>query len=348
MSAVKSAKKLHAACLEIYSARRDGANMTDSSLPGALVADAEHDVMDILGADVAVPQPNRFGDGVKIVLRFVAVFALAMLVWELVKFVGGTPWRYTTAEGALFDFTWFPPFQFKIANDLNMPHLWDIFGALIQPAQRNGPPLVNVLAQAALVTMTAALVGFIIGTAVGLLLGTIFAHSPLLERSLVPYVVASQTIPILAIAPMVVVWLKAGWWSVALLAAYLCFFPVTINTLRGLRSPDPRALELMKSYAATTWATLWKVRYPSALPYIFTALKIAATTSVVGAIIGELPSGIREGLGGAILNFNQYYAIMPQKLWATIIFTAVVGILFFISITLVERVMTRNMRKLES
>jgi NitT/TauT family transport system permease protein len=321
--------------------------MSESTLPGALVQSAENDVMDVLGADVAVPQPNRFGEGVKIVVRFVVVFAIAMVAWELLKFIGGSPWRFSTAEGALFDLEWFPPLEFKVASDLNMPHLWDIFGALVQPAQRNGPPLINVLAQSAVVTMTAALAGFLIGTTVGLLLGTIFAHSALLERSLVPYVVASQTIPILAIAPMVVVWLKAGWWSVALLAAYLCFFPVTINTLRGLRSPDPRAIELMNSYAATTWATLWKVRYPSAMPYIFTALKIAATTAVVGAIIGELPSGIREGLGGAILNFNQYYAITPHKLWAVIIFTSFVGILFFISITLVERLMLRNMRKLE-
>jgi len=321
--------------------------MSESTLPGALVTNAENDVMDVLGADVAVPQPQRFKEGIKIVLRFLVVFGIAMVLWELVKFIGGSPWRFSTADGALFNLEWFPPFEWKIASDLNMPHLWDIFGALIQPAQRNGPPLVNVLAQAAVVTMTAALAGFLIGTAVGLFLGTVFAHSALLERSLVPYVVASQTIPILAIAPMVVVWLRAGWWSVALLAAYLCFFPVTINTLRGLRSPDPRAIELMNSYAASTWATLWKVRYPSALPYIFTALKIAATTAVVGAIIGELPSGIREGLGGAIMNFNQYYAITPHKLWAVIIFTAVVGILFFITVTLVERVMTRNMRKLE-
>lgn len=322
--------------------------MTESPLPGALVQSAENDVLDVLGADVAVPQPNRFGEGVKIVVRFVVVFAIAAVVWELLKFIGGSPWRFSTAEGALFNLQWFPPLEFKVASDLNMPHLWDIFGALVQPAQRNGPPLINVLAQAAVVTMTAAFAGFVIGSTFGLLLGTIFAHSALLERSLSPYVVGSQTIPILAIAPMIVVWLKAGWWSVAFLAAYLCFFPVTINTLRGLRSPDPRAIELMKSYAATTWATLWKVRYPSALPYIFTALKIAATTAVVGAIIGELPSGIREGLGGAILNFNQYYAITPHKLWAVILFTAFVGILFFITVTLVERVMLRNMRKLEN
>lgn len=322
--------------------------MAETTLPKTLVTSAEEDVLEALGADVTIPRTKRVRPFLRSVIRLVAIFFLVCIAWEAVKFVSGTPWRFTTSEGALFNLQWKPPLPIPLASDLNMPHIWDILGALVQPAQRNGPPLITVLVQAAFVTMAAAAVGFVIGSTVGLILGTVFAHSELLERALVPYVVGSQTIPILAIAPMVVVWLRAGWWSVALLAAYLCFFPVTINTLRGLRSPDPRAIELMKSYAATTWTILWKVRYPAALPYIFTALKIAATTSIVGAIIGELPSGIREGLGGAILNFNQYYAIQPHKLWATIIFTALVGILFFISVTLVERVMLRNMQKLES
>jgi NitT/TauT family transport system permease protein len=168
------------------------------------------------------------------------------------------------------------------------------------------------------------------------------AHSSLLERGLMPYVVASQTVPILAIAPMVVVWLQAGWWSVAIIAAYLAFFPVTINTVRGLRSPDPQALELMRSYAASQWTTLWKLRLPTAIPYIFTALKISATASVVGAIVGELPSGISDGLGGAILNFNQYYISGPAKLWATIVTTALAGMLFYAAIALSERAFRRH------
>ncbi len=106
---------------------------------------------------------------------------------------------------------------------------------------------------------------------------------------------------------------------------------MTVNTLRGLLSPDPRALELMHSYAARNWATLWKLRVPSALPYIFTALKIAATASVVGAIIGEAPASIQEGLGGAIINFNQYYVLEPENLWATNLYAAVLGILFFLA-----------------
>ena len=139
------------------------------------------------------------------------------------------------------------------------------------------------------------------------------AHSRLLERGLLPYVVASQTVPILAIAPMVVVGLGskgvAPWMSVAVIAAYLTFFPVTVNTLRGLRSVDPRALELMHSYAASRWSVLWRLRVPASLPYLFTALKIAATASVIGAIIGETPASIQDGLGDAIVNFNQYYSL---------------------------------------
>ncbi len=111
-----------------------------------------------------------------------------------------------------------------------------------------------------------------------------------------------------------------------LIATYLTFFPVTIAEIRGLRSPDPRALELMRSYAAVDWTIFWKVRLPASMPYLFTALKVAATASVVGTIIGEDPGGTAEGLGRAIVNFNQQYISGPEKLWATILIAAGVGI----------------------
>ena len=175
------------------------------------------------------------------------------------------------------------------------------------------------------------------------------AHSRLLQRGFLPYIVASQTIPILAIAPMVVVWVNPkppgplqGWGAVAVIASYLTFFPVTINTLRGLRSADPRALELMRTYAASRWTILWKLRVPASLPYVFAALKLAATASVVGAIIGELPSGLQDGLGGAIINFNQYYSFEPQELWATNVVAAALGILFFVAVVVAERIVVRR------
>lgn len=255
-------------------------------------------------------------------LAVVLVVVALACVWELIKLI------------------------FNLDNR-TLPHVWDIAAAFAQPSRRNGPPLISVLIEAALFTLRGALFGFLIGAILGFILGTVFAHVPLLERSLVPYVVASQTVPILAIAPMVVIWLRGSWWSVPVIAAYLTFFPVTINTLRGMRSPDPRAVELMHSYAASTWQTLWKLRFPAALPAIFTALKIAATASVVGAIIAELPSGIQQGLGGAILNFNQYYITGPERLWAAIFMAAIVGIALFIAVSLAERLALKNIVRAE-
>ena len=227
----------------------------------------------------------------------------------------------------------------KILNDLNLPHLQMIAEAFLQPARRNGELLLlRILADAGIYTFSEAIFGFIFGAALGFVLGSVFAHSRLLERGLLPYVVASQTVPILAIAPMVVIWLGAGQFSVAVIAAYLTFFPVTINTLRGLQSPAAERIELMRSYAASRWTIMWKLRLPSALPYIFTALKVSATASVVGAIIGELPSGIGDGLGRAILDFSSDYSMVSTpKLWASIVMAAAVGIVFFVSVSLAER-----------
>ena len=232
----------------------------------------------------------------------------------------------------------------KILNDLNLPHLQMIAEAFLQPARRNGELLLlRILTDAGIYTLSEAIFGFVFGAALGFVLGAIFAHSRLMERGLLPYVVASQTVPILAIAPMVVIWLGAGKLSVAVIAAYLTFFPVTINTLRGLQSPAAEQVELMRSYAAGRWTILWKLRLPAALPYIFTALKVSATASVVGAIIGELPSGIGDGLGRAILDFSSDYSLVSTpKLWASIVMAAMVGILFFVTVTLAERVALRG------
>lgn len=273
------------------------------------------------------------------VLSFILVLILIGVAWETLKFIGGDPWRPDTNP---FSIAHDPPYRFKVASDLNLPHIWKIISAFGRESRRNGPPLIQVLASASLFTFREAIVGFLLGGVLGLTLGTLFAHIPILERGCMPYVVASQTVPILAIAPMVIIWLKAGWVSVAVISAYLTFFPVTINTLRGLLSPDPTTIELMRSYAASTRDILFKVRFPAALPYIFTAFKISATASVVGAIIGELPSGIRNGLGGAILNFNSYYITGPERLWAAIIASSIVGITFYLLVTLAETIVLRN------
>ena len=190
------------------------------------------------------------------------------------------------------------------------------------------------------------MVGFALGASIGFLLGVVLAQWRLLQRGFLPYIVASQTVPILAVAPIVVVYLGtlqvAAWFSVAVIAAYLTFFPVAISTLRGLQSADRQALELMRSYAAGRLTVLWKLRLPTALPYIFAALKVSATASIVGAIIGELPSGIQDGLGGKILVFNQYYGLDPTQLWATNLIAALLGICFFLVVVLAERLVVRR------
>jgi NitT/TauT family transport system permease protein len=234
-------------------------------------------------------------------------------------------------------------------NGRTMPHVYDMVGQLFEPSRRNGPLLIDVLLDAAAFTAKEAAAGFLLGATVGFAIAVVLSESRLLQRGFLPYIVASQTIPILAIAPMVVVWINPklpesleGWGAVSVIAAYLTFFPVTINTLRGLQSADPRALELMRSYAASRWKILLKLRIPTSFPFLFTALKIAAPASVVGAIIGELPSSIQDGLAGAILNFNQYYVTSPESLWATNIIAAGLGILFFAVVAIAERLLVRR------
>ena len=256
----------------------------------------------------------------------------------------GSLWGLWEGYRALWShqgWTW--PF---VVDNTTMPHIHDIFAALGRPSQTGGPLLGTLLWHAALFTAKEAAVGFALGAVVGFALGVLLAHSKLAQKGLLPYVVASQTVPILAIAPIVVIYLGSlqvtAWVSVAVIAAYLTFFPVTISTLRGLTSADRRALELMRSYATGPWQVLWKLRVPSALPYIFTALKVSATASVVGAIIGEAPSSIQNGLGGEIVVFNQYYTLDPTKLWATNVVAALLGIIFFLVVVVAEKLVVRR------
>jgi NitT/TauT family transport system permease protein len=286
-------------------------------------------------ASVAAERPSRFTFAWRPMLQraalLVAVAVGLWAFWEAFKWFGET--------------TAFRLGAFEV-NDRTFPHLHDIVGQLFEPSRRNGPLLIEVLWDAALFTAKEAAVGFFMGATFGFLIAVVLVHSRLLQRGLLPYIVASQTVPILAVAPMVVIWLGGrglpDWFSVSVIAAYLTFFPVAINTLRGLESADPRALELMRSYAANRWRILWKVRVPASLPFLFAALKVSATASIVGAIIGELPASIQSGLGGAILNFNQYYASSPPSLWATNLVAAALGITFFLAVVIAEKLVVRR------
>jgi NitT/TauT family transport system permease protein len=260
----------------------------------------------------------------------VAVLGLLWGLWEGYRALG-------------IHFGWTHPF---IVDDTSMPHIHTCIKALFERPNPEAPLLVVTLLKAAGFTAKEAALGFAMGATGGFVLGALLAHSRMLQRGFLPYVVASQTVPILAIAPMVVVWMSSvhvtAWISVAVISAYLTFFPVAISTLRGLQAADHRAVELMRSYAANRWTVLWKLRFPTSLPYLFSALRISATASIVGAIIGELPSSISGGLGGAILNFAQYYSFQPQNLWATNIVAALLGISFFLVVVAAEKIVVRR------
>jgi NitT/TauT family transport system permease protein len=277
-------------------------------------------------------------------LIFVAILVGLSLLWEGYKALGA-------ATGGTIPFT---DVRLPVRpDDSSMPHVLDIIKELFEPVSRarNAEILGVLLLKSALITWHRAAVGFLIGSIGGFALGALFARSRLMERAGMPFVVASQTIPLIAIAPMIVIWGGSGVWpswlvsglglenagfSVAVISAYLTFFPVTINSLRGLRSPDPSAVELMRSYAASEWQTLVKLRMPASIPYVFTALKISATASVIGAIIGELPAGLPDGLGRALLTFSYYYISGPEKLYGAIIISALLGIAFVGIVTLAE------------
>ena len=293
----------------------------------------------------ASPPFRRWHRIVTHVLPVVGLLFLLLIVWEGIKLVGGNPLRINTEVGGVPIVTeWNPPFRFRFASDLNMPHLWDIAGSFFRPATRNGVLLIEPLLAAAGFTAQVALIGFCLGSGLGFAFAVLVFHVSLLRRFLVPVLVASQTIPILVIAPMIVIWLRAGWFSIALIAAYLSFFPVTLSTLRGFESVPVESGELMRSYGATRLQTLRKLLVPASLPFLFVGLKLAATASVLGTIIGELPSGISDGLGAIILNFAQYYTTDPSKLWACMIVAALLGVTVYALIQLAETFFLRHSR----
>ncbi|MDZ7712756.1 MAG: ABC transporter permease [Rhodovibrio sp.] len=177
------------------------------------------------------------------------------------------------------------------------------------------------------VTLSSTLVGFGIGTLLGVLLAVGIVHARALEKSLLPWIISSQTVPILAIAPMVVVVLGAiglkGLIPKAVISMYLCFFPVAIGMVKGLRSPDLLQMDLMRTYSASRWQTFWMLRWPSSLPFLFASLKVAIAISLVGAIVAELPTGAQSGLGARMLA-GSYYGQTIQ-IWSALVAASVLA-----------------------
>ena len=277
--------------------------------------------------------------------RRVWTFALALLlvvgVWELYKLVGPQD------GGTVFGWTILPR-----ANDTAMPHVWEMLSRYGQPENRaSETPILVVVLQGAWFTFRIALAGLALGTAVGLGLAVLMARFKVVERGLLPYLVVSQTVPLIALAPLVVSWggrLHLGafewprWLSAAVLGAFLAFFPVAVGTLKGLTSTPPASLELMDSYAASWRQTLFKVRFPAALPYIVPALKLAATASVVGVIVAEISTGLAGGIGRLIIEYAREATSDPAKVFTAVFGAAALGLVMFAIVAIVDLVGMRN------
>lgn len=195
------------------------------------------------------------------------------------------------------------------------------------------------------ITLSATLMGFGMGAVLGILLAIAIVHNRAMDRSLMPWVIASQTIPILAIAPMIIVVLNAvgisGLMPKALISTYLSFFPIVVGMVKGLRSPEQIQLDLMHTYNASAAQTFWKLRWPSSMPYLFTSLKVAIAISLVGAIVGELPTGAVAGLGARLLA-GSYYGQTVQ-IWAALFMAAAVAALLVIIVGFAHSLVLKRM-----
>ena len=189
------------------------------------------------------------------------------------------------------------------------------------------------------ITLSATLLGFLMGTVLGILLAVAIVHNRAMDRSLMPWIIASQTIPILAIAPMIVVVLASigmtGLVPKSLISTYLSFFPVVVGMVKGFRSPDAMQLDLMRTYNASGGQTFWKLRFPAALPYLFTSMKVGVAASLVGAIVGELPTGAAGGLGARLLA-GSYYGQTVQ-IWSALLMAAALSASLILAITLLQK-----------
>lgn len=226
-------------------------------------------------------------------------------------------------------------------TDVAMPHLWDMVARAAEPltSAPDAPPLWLATVQAAGFTLGVSAVGWVAGVVFGLLVAVLMARFVPARAGLLPWVVLSQTVPLIAIAPLVRRWgaqLELGtfdwqdWMSVAVIASYLAFFPVSVGALRGFTSPDAAAdgvrLDLFRAYGVGWWTTFWRLRAPSSVPYLLPALRLAAANAVVGTVVAEVSTGLRGGLGRMIVEFGASASADPAKQWSPIAGAVLVGL----------------------
>jgi len=259
---------------------------------------------------------------------------LVAVIWELYKAVGPADGWVVGAEEAVrgSGLRVLPR-----TGDLAMPHVWDMFARLSEPitSATNAQPLWLAVTLAALFSLSVAAAGLLIALVVGFALALLMQRFRIAESAVLPLVILSQTVPLIALAPLVKGWgskLEFGsfewenWMSVAVIASYLAFFPIAVGALRGLQSPDVIHTELMRSYAASRWRTLIHLRLPASVPYLLPALRLGAANAVVGTVVAEVSIGLPGGIGRMILEFANFASSDPAKPWAPIFGAIVLGL----------------------
>jgi NitT/TauT family transport system permease protein len=275
------------------------------------------------------------------------VLAAIVCVWYLAAIWLNAQWQFSIYQRA-DDTTW-DWIDFALATwsqdrpVLPSPHqvLVELWNTTVETA----PTSKRSLVYHGWITLSSTLLGFVMGTLLGIGLAVAIVHNAASDRTLMPWLIASQTIPILAIAPMVIVVLNAagisGLIPKALISTYLSFFPVAVGMVKGLRSPELLQLDLMHTYNASTAQTFWKLRWPSAMPFLFTSMKVGVAASLVGAIVAELPAGAAGGYGARLLA-GSYYGQTVQ-IWSALFAAATLAAMLVISVGLVERGVNRRM-----
>jgi len=275
---------------------------------------------------------------------FVLSMVLVAVLWE------GYKWLGPQNGGEVFGWKILPR-----AKDSIMPHVGDIWSRFGDPINRaSDETVLSVVAAGVWFSFRLVLAGFAMGLVAGVALAVLMTRLRVAERAILPYLVISQTVPLIALAPLIATWggkVEIGGWewprwlTASVLGAFLTFFPIAVGTLKGLKSPPPAALELMDSLASPWHRTLFTLRFPAAVPYIVPALKLGAAGAVIGVIVSEISTGLRGGIGRLVTEFGQKATSDPAIVYTAVLGAAVLGLLMAGLIAIADAIFMRNRPK---
>jgi NitT/TauT family transport system permease protein len=281
------------------------------------------------------------------ILPILTILIAIVAIWYAAAIWMNAPWQNTLNGRAKLENVPFTEFASQTWNQdkpvLPTPHqvlseIWNATAGLEITSKRS-------LAYHGWITLSATLLGFVFGTALGVVLAVAIIHNDASDRSLMPWIIASQTIPILAVAPMVVVGLGSvgitGLVPKALISMYLSFFPVVVGMVKGLRSPEMIQLDLMRTYDASRWQVFWKLRWPAAMPFLFASMKVGIAISLIGAVVAELSNASGGGLGVRLLTGS--YNGQTVQIWAALFLAAGLAAVLVAVVGAAERAVNARM-----